>query len=224
VLAAPLLWLLRTPLCILSGTALAHPDGVACASEVTRTAQLSEGGVTAIFVLGVGAAMAGLLASRASRTADQAPGGLWLAGLAAVVLATLAGIVAALLFLDTTTTTPITLRSDALALMALVVLSLPAWLVLRARDPRRFVLGVLAAAMIWLLLWYPNISGLPLPNDFAHLYQGLLPTWNYDFQFAVNTDEASDSGIFQPAMAVIGAITLVFVVVVAFAARRWGER
>ena len=58
---------------------------------------------------------------------------------------------------------------------------------IRARDSRRFVLGVLAAALLWLLLWYPNISGLPLPAAFASLYQFLLPTWNWAFQFAVNT-------------------------------------
>jgi len=224
VVGAPLLWLLRTPLCILSGTAVAHPDSVACGNEVTRTAQLSEGVVTALFVLGAGAAMAGLLGWRASRTTPGASPRLWLAGLVAVVLGTLAGVVAALRFLDTETTIAFTISSDVLALMALVVLALPALVVLRARDPRRFVLGVLAAAGIWLLLWYPNISGLPLPSDVVHYYQLLLPTWNYDFQFAVNTDDASDSGIFKPGMAVIGAITLVFVAAVASAARRWGWR
>jgi hypothetical protein len=99
---------------------------------------------------------------------------------------------------------------------------LPAAFVLRARDPRRFVLGVLAAAGIWFLIWYPNISGLPLPADLAHLYQGLLPTWNWDFQFSVNTDPPSDSGLFQPAMLVVGGVTLVFVAGVVMAARRWG--
>jgi hypothetical protein len=106
--------------------------------------------------------------------------------------------------------------------MGLIVLAVPAAIVLRARDPRRFVVGVLLAAGLWLLLWYPNISGLPLPSEFAHLYQGLLPTWNYDFQFAVNTDPASDSGIFQPGMLVVGGVTVVFVLAVGYAARRWG--
>ena len=87
------------------------------------------------------------------------------------------------------------------------MLGIPAWLTLRARDPRRLALGVLGAALLWLLVWYPNISGLPLPAEFAHLYQGLLPTWNYDFQFAVNTDPASDSGVVQPGMLIVGGIT-----------------
>ena len=29
-----------------------------------------------------------------------------------------------------------------------------------------------------------------MPNSIANIYQGLLPTWNYDFQFAVNLDPA----------------------------------
>ena len=82
-----------------------------------------------------------------------------------------------------------------LALLALLILSAAAILVLRARDARRFVLGVLGAAVLWLLLWYPNIAALPLPSGLAPLYQGLLPTWSWDFQFAVNTDPAFDSAL-----------------------------
>jgi hypothetical protein len=164
IVAVPLVWLLRTPLCILSGTAVAHPEGVACASEVTRTAQLSEGGVAALFVVAAGAAMAGLLGWRASRTQDGEHQGLWAASLVVVALASLGGVMAALLLLDTDSTVAVELTSDVLALMGLLVLGLPAWLVLRARDPRRFVLGVLAASGIWLLVWYPYVSGLPLTS------------------------------------------------------------
>ncbi len=223
IVAIPLLWLLRTPLCIISGTAVAHPDGVACASAVTRTAQLSEGGVTALFVVGAGAAMAAFLGWRASRAVPRGGQGRWVAGLLLVAMATLLGAIVALVFLDTSSTTGLAVTSDVLALVGLAVLALPAALVLRARDPRRFVLGVLAAAVIWLLLWYPNLSGLPLPADFAYLYQGLLPTWNWDFQFSVNTDPPTDSGVFGLATLVVGGATLVFVGAVALAARRWGR-
>jgi len=229
IIAVPLLWLLRTPLCILSGTAVANPDGVACASEVTRTAQLSEGGLTALLLLGCGAAFAGYLGWRGSRAAARNPGegsgqGIWLAALLVVALATLAAVVAVLVFLDTSSSSALRLSSDVLALLGLAVLALPAWLVLRARDPRRFVLGVLGAALLWLLIWYPNISGLPLPADFASMYQGLLPTWNYDFQFAVNSDPASDSGILGRDTLVVGAVTLVFVITVGMAASWWGRQ
>jgi hypothetical protein len=225
ILAVPLMWLLRTPLCILSGTAVAHPDGVACASEVTRTAQLSEGGVVALLVLGIGAGFAAFLAWRAARRpGGRGPGDrpYWVA-LATVGLLTVAGVMGALLLLETGTTTGLTLSSDVLALVGLAVLALPAWLVLRARDPRRLVLGIIAAALLWLLIWYPNLSGLPLPADLAHLYQGLLPTWNWDFQFAVNTDPATDSGILDQGTVVVALVTVVFVVAVASAAWRWGR-
>ena len=90
IVAVPLLWLLRTPLCILAGTAEAHPTGVACASEVTRTAQLSQGGVTAILVLAVGAGVAGYLVWRAGRAASRHPDdggqGLWLVAVVIVAL------------------------------------------------------------------------------------------------------------------------------------------
>ncbi len=148
---------------------------------------------------------------------------MWLLALVIVALATLGALVAALLVLDTTSTTSLSLSSDVLALLGLAVLALPAWLTLRARDPRRFVLGVLVAALLWLLLWYPNISGLPLPSDLAHLYQGLLPTWNWDFQFSVNTDPAGDDGILDRGTFVIGAVTLVVVIAVAAVAWAWGR-
>jgi drug/metabolite transporter (DMT)-like permease len=178
--------------------------------------------VSALFMVAAGAALAGFLGWRASRADPEARQAPWVAALVVVALGTLVGVVAALVFLDTGATTGVTLSSDVLALMGLIVLGLPAAIVLRARDPRRFVMGVLLAAGLWLLVWYPNISGLPLPADLAHLYQGLLPTWNYDFQFSVNTDPASDSGILQPAVLLLGGITFVFVIAVAVVARRWG--
>jgi hypothetical protein len=138
-----------------------------------------------------------------------------------VALLTLGGVVAAVALLDTTITTSLTLSSDLLALVGLAVLALPAWLVLRARDPRRFVLGVLAAALLWLLVFYPNLSGLPLPSDLASLYQGLLPTWNWDFQFAVNTDPAAGGGFVDLGTIVVAAVTIAFVVGVVLVARRW---
>ncbi len=228
IIGAPLLWLLRTPLCILSGTAIANPSGVACASQATRTAQLSEGGLAALVVLTVGAGVAAFLAWRATRPV-RAGGGSAEAGhlpvvaLALVAAITLAGILAALLLLDTASTTSLALSSDLLALLALAVLAVPAWLTLRARDPRRFVLGVLAAALVWLAVWYPNLSGLPLPSDLASIYQGLLPTWNWDFQFAVNTDVAGEGGLVDVVTVQIGALTLIVVGAVAAVARSWGR-
>ncbi len=91
ILAIPLLWLLRTPLCILAGTAVAHPEGVACASEVTRTAQLSQAGVAALLIVIAGAVTASLLAWRAGHLpAGRGRGGRQRSLLVAIVLVALA--------------------------------------------------------------------------------------------------------------------------------------
>lgn len=228
ILAIPVMWLLRTPLCILAGTAVAHPDGVACASEVTRTAQISQAGAAALLVVGAGATAAALLVSRSSRLPTISGGEssrrtMLLLGIVIVGLATLAGLIAALLLLDTSSPVALTLNSDLLALAGLIVLAVPAAMVMRARDPRRYVLAALAAALLWLLIWYPNISGLPLPTDLAHIYQGILPTWNWDFQFAVNTDPAVDGGIIDLGTLLVGAVATIFVIGVAIAAWHWGR-
>jgi hypothetical protein len=227
IVGAPLLWLLRVPLCIVAGTAVANPDGVACASQATRAAQFSQAGVVAIVLLAVGMGLAVYLAWRGAHGRTSHPdhsgglGALLRPLLVAVLTLVLAG--GALLLLDSSSTTAVLLSSDVLALLALAVLAVPAWLTLRARDPRRLVLGVLAASVLWLVVWYPNISGLPLPTDLAGIYQGLLPTWNWDFQFAVNTDLAGEAGLVDVTTLQLGALTFLFVGAVAAVARSWGR-
>lgn len=228
ILAIPLLWLLRTPLCIMAGTAVAHPNGAACASEITRTAQVSHAGAVGLLVAGVGVAAAVLLAWRSSRVpaGHRGEGGrpmMLLISLVMVAVATLGGLVAASSLLDTDSPTAVTLSSDLLALLGLVALAIPAWLVLRARDPRRYVVAVLGAAVLWLLIMYPNISGLPLPTGLAEIYQGILPTWNWDFQFAVNTDPAVSGGGLDMGTLVVGAVAVVLIVGVVIAAWLWGR-
>ncbi len=225
IVAVPLLWLLRTPLCILAGTAEAHAGGAACASEVTRTAQLSQGGLAVMVVLALGIAGVVTTAWLGARRSASSP---WRRSRAAgaawpvvIALLTLGGVVAALALLDTTTTTTLTLTSDVLAIIGLVALVPLAALVMRARDPRRLVLGLLGAAALWLVLFYPNLSGLPMPTDLAQLYQGLLPTWNWDFQFAVNNDPAVGGGTLGLDTLVIGIAAALVVLGSAIAARRW---
>jgi hypothetical protein len=73
-----------------------------------------------------------------------------------------------------------------------------AWLALGARDPRRYVAIVLVAAVGWLVAFYPYIADLPLPAATPYLYQRLLPTFDYSFQFAVNRSPSPKVGIFDP--------------------------
>jgi hypothetical protein len=227
ILGVPLLWLLRTPLCILAGTAAVHPQGLACASSVTRTAQVSEAGMAALAVLAVGTTAAAVLGWRSTRpgrrSRERAGAAMGLpTALVAVSVLTVAGIIASLSFLDRTRTVALDLSSDVIALAGLGLLALPAGLVLRTRDPRRLVLATLGAAVLWLLIWYPNLAGLPLPSDLATLYQGLLPTWNWDFQFAVNTDPALEGRTIDLDTLVVGLVALGLVGLAAAAARRWG--
>nr|MBA3435009.1 hypothetical protein [Chloroflexota bacterium] len=117
--------------------------------------------------------------------------------------------------------TTLTFQAEELALLALVLLAAPAYMALRARDPRRWVVGAVAVATIFFILWYPNISGLPLPNAIAQAYLGLLPTWNYDFQFAVNLDPAATGELYGLGTLLIAGATATLSLAVMVAARLW---
>ena len=43
----------------------------------------------------------------------------------------------------------------------------------------------------WFVVVYPNFSALPLPTAIANVYQGVLPTYLYAFQFPVNNVAAT---------------------------------
>ncbi len=77
---------------------------------------------------------------------------------------------------------------EPIALLILVALLPVAGIIATAQDARRFAVGAMVACLIWFVVWYPNLSGLPLPAALANAYQGLLPTYLYAFQFPVNTD------------------------------------
>jgi hypothetical protein len=181
--------------------------------------------MAALAVLAAGATAAAVIGwrwkrSRPGQGARTRAGQTPFAALVWVAILTLAAVVATLSFLDTTRTVALSLSSDVIALAGLAVLAIPAWLVLRARDPRRLVLATLGAAVLWLLIWYPNLSGLPLPSDLAYLYQGLLPTWNWDFQFAVNSDPALEGPVIALDTLVVGLVGVGAVSMAAIAARR----
>ena len=109
----------------------------------------------------------------------------------------------------------------AVALVVGLLLTGPAWLVLRSRDPRRFAVGILVVAAIWFVVWYPNIAALPLPASFADMYQGLLPTWVYDLQFTVNMTPAAHPKLVSTGTVALIAALLVGSAAVMYAARSW---
>ncbi|HSH21451.1 MAG TPA: hypothetical protein VK992_02385, partial [Candidatus Caenarcaniphilales bacterium] len=107
------------------------------------------------------------------------------------------------------------------ALVMLLLLAVPAYLVLRARDARRFVVGALAVAAAWFVLWYPNIAALPVPSALAEVYQGLLPTWNYAFQFGSNQDAPNRNSMDLTSVAMLTLLTAMLVLSAVYVARAW---
>jgi hypothetical protein len=142
---------------------------------------------------------------------------------AVVLVIALAALGAAVLLTNDAERFTFQLSADELGAISFLVLLAPAWVVLRARDARRFALGLVAAAALFLLIWYPNLSGLPLANGLATAFQGLLPTWTYDFQFAVNRELPEPGGVGATAL-VVASITAVAIIVVMVVARSWHRR
>jgi hypothetical protein len=197
LLGPPLLWLLKTPLCALAGTARMAPNSQACGS-VAGSLVVTERVAATVLILVIGAgALLWQLRLREEGGIDEAgrsspARGLWQSGWLLLTAAlTLVALVVAQGRFGETPVFSAQLGNVGPLLIAAVVgvlLLAPAWMILGARDPRRFVIGVIIAAGLWFVVFYPNISALPLPGLIVNSFQGLLPTWIYDLQFAVNTD------------------------------------
>jgi hypothetical protein len=239
VVGAPILWLIRQPLCIAANTQAVNAGSEACGS-VSRQISLSNQSLAVLGVLIVGGLAIAWQVRRSLRDPRSGPPEDWepasshwagrvlgglagepVGGIVVTVGATLLAIVACIVFLSDQDKVQLQVGANELALLALVVLAGPAWLVLRARDARRFALGVVIAAGLWLLIWYPNLTGLPLPAGLVNIYQGLLPTWNYAFQFATDLDPPVPGGIVDLGTIVIGVVTILAVAGVMVVAHRW---
>ena len=238
VVGAPLMWLLRQPLCIAANTQAVNAGSEACGS-VSRNVSLSDQSLAVLLVLVIGGAVLLWQLWRASqsppatpREQAAAPGGAAgralagmsegpMGGIVVTIGATLIAVVACILVFSDQNLVQLQLGANELALVALIVLAGPAWLVLRARDARRFALGIVVAAWLWLLIWYPNLTGLPMPSGLANIYQGLLPTWNYAFQFATDMDPVTKGGLVDAGTVTIGVVCVIAVVGVMVVAHRW---
>jgi hypothetical protein len=113
---------------------------------------------------------------------------------------------------------------ELIALAAAVPLGLVALQVLTARDAHRFVMGLIAAAAAWFVVIYPNISALQMPATIVNAYQGLLPTYLYAFQFAVNTVDRGGAITFAtPGFALLVVALVVVCGVVGYATWSWRQ-
>ncbi len=222
VLAPTTLWLLHRPLCGIVGVAA---DSRACPTLIPDF--LLSGRAAAIaLVVGVGVLLlVRLLLSLADEDSVEG-GGLRRrfrnAALAAVGVS-LGFVVASTFFDETPLVTSTNIPVEPIALIVTLALLPLAGFVATARDARRFVAGLVVAMAGWFVLWYPNISALPLPQALSNAYQGLLPTYVYPFQFPVSTVDRSGPGpslfALQPALLLVALVGVA--VIIGYAAWVW---
>lgn len=194
ILGPALLWFLRAPLCAFARVTAVDPGSQACIAtppgEIVLTARTA--GLVLVMGLAVVALVWQLLRLDLPDGPDGSPDpGRRLRRLAlSVALASVGVVLAGVLLDETVLVRMVGFSPEVVAVGLFVPLGLAAWFVFTARDARRFVAGVVWAAALWFVIWYPNIAALPLPSAFVNWYQGVLPTYLYPFQFAVNTDPA----------------------------------
>ncbi len=226
-LVAPVvMWLFRGPLCALLDVERANPGSQACSSAASLSVSLSAQLLGLLAVVGVAGALLvwQLLAlDRGARTDEgRAATGPRLVRLAVTAAAGLVALLAAWAVLPSTPLVVFpNVPGEVLALALLVVLGPLAYLAWSATSPRRFTVGLVLVAAFTFVLFYPNISGLPLPNAIFNWYQGLLPTWLYPFQFPVNTDPAVTVSLLGPWPLTLFAAVLLAAILVGYSAWAW---
>jgi Dolichyl-phosphate-mannose-protein mannosyltransferase/C-terminal four TMM region of protein-O-mannosyltransferase len=232
VLGVPVMWLLRTPLCWAAGVAKVSPTSQVCGYVSLPMVVTEQVAAVALILL-----MGGLLLlwqlwlflredqagrRRGRGSATHAGPLLWMGATAA---ATIAALYLAVGRFGEQPLISVPLGSAGpyvFALVLLVPLSAVAYLVVLARDPRRFAIGILGAFALWFLVFYPDIAALPIPTGLKNLFQVLpLPTYAYDFQFAVNTDPATLITVFGPESLALTVVTAALAGAVMYAAWSW---
>ena len=114
------------------------------------------------------------------------------------------------------------LPSDLIILVMLPILAALAAIALNAENPRRFVLGVCSMAVVAFVALYPNLSALPMPQAIIGIYNGLLPTWLYGFQFSVNQQVSASIPLISPTSLSYAALALTVAGIAGWAA--WERR
>jgi hypothetical protein len=226
LLAPVVMWLGKGPLCAIAGVEKVNAGSQACSAAASLSFSLTAQAVGLIVVILVGG---GLLVWQLVRLDRSIRGGAGLletgpASRRILVTGLVAGasLVAAALVLPVTPLVQMPgIPGELLSLLLLLILGPIAWVTWSARSPRRFAVGVVLAATVVFVAFYPNWSGLPLPNSIFNWYQGLLPSWLYPFQFAVNTDPAFGVSFASPWPLLLLAAVLVSAAVVAYSAWVW---
>ena len=224
IIGAPLLWLLRLPLCGIARTETVNEGTEVCAA-LSRQLALTDIQMLGLLMAAGGLIGAGLLVYARLRTGDADAPPTLVRSLLLPVSFSVALLGVAIIVvgagLPGSPVLQMQVRAEEPALVALLLLAVPAYFVLRATDPRRFVIGALAAAAIWFVAFYPNFASLPVPTPLSQIHLGLLPTWNWGFQFGVNLDEPNRAGIDWTGVVLLAVAVTALAVAAAYAARSW---
>jgi hypothetical protein len=224
VMGPILLWLFKAPLCVVAGVEQVNPGSLACAGNPGQLILTSRVAGIAAIVLAAAALLIWQLVHLDRPDADgNVPVGRRLRDLALTAIAAGAGVALAggLLGEETILSVP-GFQSEIVALLLAIPMAGVAWVVLTASDARRFAVGAVLAAAAWTVVLYPNISALPLPTVIVNAYQGILPTYLYPFQFAVNTDAAAElPPLLSWEVLVLGLAIAMTTAVVAYSAWVW---
>jgi 4-amino-4-deoxy-L-arabinose transferase-like glycosyltransferase len=110
------------------------------------------------------------------------------------------------------------LPSEMIVWILLPVLLALAAVVVTARNPRRFVLGAAIFGVITFIALWPNLSAFPMPQAIIGIYNGVLPTWFYGFQFSVNLQQSAHVSIVGVDSAMCAVLALIVAGIAGWAA------
>jgi hypothetical protein len=234
ILGPAIFWILDRPLCGFVGVDKANPGSQACPPIIpqflltNQTAALAA--IVGVAVLVVIRLFGRLGDETGGAESDVVIGGREVSG-STVTLgllgATALVAILATRFVQTNVGDSALLTLDRIPVEPVaIVLALPAVLiaafVATARDARRFVVGAIVAIVAWFIVVYPNFSALPLPTAIANVYQGVLPTYLYAFQFPVNNVAATVKiELLGPVPLLLGASVVFLSLVVGYSAWVW---
>jgi len=221
-----ILWMLRLPLCVLADVESVNKGSQACHGSPGNLVVTPAAAALAIVVLVTVIVLVRLLVVLGRPRSDGRS--LQPRDLLPLVVTAVVGMAALAASRLLPSADPILsipgLIPEVLALLIAIPLGLVALQVVTARDGRRFVAGLIAAAAVWFVILYPNISALPLPAAMVNAYQGLLPTYLYPFQFSVNTVDRSGAISFaDPRFALLVVFLSIACGVVAYSAWIWRQ-
>ena len=234
VLGPAILWIFDRPLCAFVGVARANTSTAAQACQPTipqfllTTQTLAMAvvvGISILIVLRQFGRLGDVTSGGLEDPADGGGGGGAWALLPLVVTGVAASLLTVAIRLFIPDTPLLTWNAVPVEPVA-VILAVPAVaiaaFVATARDSRRFVIGALVAIVAWFVVVYPNFSALPLPTAIANVYQGVLPTYLYAFQFPVNNVAATVAiQLLGPVPLLLAGAMVFLSLVVAYSAWVW---